>query len=184
MSADQAQAAFGEPGEPRRASALGYWLAGLIGVAAVGGAIAWFIAGFGGLSDRVDALQRVPIPGAGTLTLEAGGTTLYYEGPGGVPGLDLSIRALDGSPVKIHSQRDDTAYTLSGHHGQSVAGFHVDRTGRYRIRVSGHQGGELAVGHGVGGKIVGIVLGGIGIFFGGLLLCGLAIILTARRRRG
>ena len=180
MSADQAQAAFGEPSAPKRASTLGYWLAGLVGLAAVAGAIAWFVLGFTGLGDRVDDLERVPIPGSAVVTLEQGKNAVYYEGRGD-PSLQIRLRALDGIDVVVGPHGGDVTYDVNGHSGRSVAGFTLERSGDYELSVDGPRG-VLAVGKGVGGRIVSAILGGLGIFFGGLLLCGVLIILTAATR--
>jgi hypothetical protein len=183
MSSD-AQAAFGEPSEPRRASRLAYVAAAAVGAAAVVGAVAWFVSGLAGVGDAVDELSRVPVPGSAVVTLAAGKNAVYYEGRGS-PAVQLDLQRVDGPPVTIGPHRDDTTYDAGGHHGRSIAGFTLEESGDYRLTVRGEApaGGHVAVGKGVGGKIVSAVVGGLGIFFGGLLLCGLLIILTARARR-
>lgn len=184
MSSD-AQAAFGEPaGQKRRASTLGYWLAGLLALLAVAGGVAWFALGFSSLGDRVDELGRISVPGQAIVELESGKQSIYWEGGGSVPALEISVRRVDGPPVAVGPHGGEVTYDVNGHSGTSVAGFAVDEAGRYLVVVgSDNPSGSIAVGKGVGGHIVRAVVGGLGIFFGGLLFSGVAIIVTARRRR-
>jgi hypothetical protein len=183
--ASDAEAAFGAPEEKRRGSRAGYGVAALVGVLAVAGAIAWFVAGFGGLSDAVDDLARVPIPGSATVHLDEGKGAIYYEFAGGepVPALEITIRLVDGPDVPVREHGGETNYDLDGHDGRSIAGYDIREAGDYRVAVRGVPGGTIALGHGVGGKIVSAVVGGLAVLFVGLGLCAVLIILTARRRR-
>lgn len=181
MSSD-AQAAFGEPSAPKRPSALGYWVAAMVGVAAVAGAVVWFVAGIGSIGDAVDDLQRIPVPGTRTVPLEAGKNAVYLEDGDAGSGVTITIRKVGGAAVDVGPHGGDTTYDVGGHHGVSVAGFALDDDGDYAVGVDG-EGGTAAVGKGIGGHIVSAVVGGLGLFFGGLLLCGLLILLTARARR-
>lgn len=178
----EAQAAFGAQEPRKRGSTAGYWLAGLVAVAAVGGAIAWFVLGLGGLAGAVDDLARVDVPGSAVVELDDGRQSAYWEGEGPVPALDIAVEEVDGPPLEVGPHGGEVSYDVGGRSGQSVAGFTVADAGPHEVTVRG-PGGTLAVGEGVGSRIVGAVVGGIGLFFGGLLLSGLLILLTARRRR-
>lgn len=183
MSSD-AQAAFGAPGPEQRASALGYWLAGLLAVGAVAGGVAWFVLGLSSLGDKVDELHRVEVPGQAVVELESGKQAVYWEGGDVVPLLEIAVRRVDGPPVPVGPHGGEVTYDVGSRSGTSVAGFEIERAGRYRVIVtSDSASGVVAVGRGVGGQIVRAVVGGIVIFFGGLLLVGVVIIVTARRRR-
>lgn len=185
MSGDysDAQAAFGRQPPRKPASSLGYWIAAMIAFAAVAGAIAWFVVGLTGLDDRVSELHRLTVPGELTAELGAGKHAVYWEGRGDPPAMDIAVRRVDGPEVPVGPHGGEVTYDVGGHAGTSVAGFTTPEAGRYVLRVDSRRPGVVAFGEGVGGRIVSAVVGGLGIFFGGLLLCGLAIIITARRRR-
>lgn len=179
-----AEAAFGEPGPEKRAGTLGYWLAGLLAVVAVAGGVAWFVLGFSSLGDRVDELDRVDVPGQAVVELESGKQSVYWEGGDVVPPLEISVRRVDGPQVPVGPHGGEVTYDVGSRSGTSVAGFEIEQAGRYRVIVaSDSASGVVAFGRGVGGHIVRAVVGGLGIFFGGLLLVGVVIIITARRRR-
>jgi hypothetical protein len=183
MSYD-AQAAFGEPASEKRASALGYWLAALLALASIAGGVAWFALGFSSLGDKVDELHRVDVPGRAVVELESGKQSIYWEGSGASPPMRIAVRSAGGAQVPVGPHGGEVTYDVNGHSGTSVAGFSVDEAGRYEVVVdSDTGGGVVAVGKGVGGQIVKAIVGGLGIFFGGLLLTGALIIVTARRRR-
>jgi hypothetical protein len=177
-----AQAAFGEDPPKQRASRLGYVFAGLVAIAAVGGAIAWFVVAFTSLGDKVDELHRIEVPGSATIELDAGDKAVYWEGRGASPPLRIAVLKVDGEAIDVGPHGGEVTYEVNGHNGTSIAGFEVPEDGRYVVSVEGRRG-LIAVGDGVGGRIVSAVVGGLAIFFGGLLLCGLLLILTARRRR-
>ena len=179
-----AQAAFGQEAPRKPASSLGYWLAAMVAFAAVAGAIGWFVVGLTSLGDKVDDLHRVTVPGQAVVELEAGKQSVYWEGGGAIPPLEITVREVDGPAVEVGPHGGEVTYEVDGRSGTSVAGFEVDDDGRYLVVVGGDGAqGIVAVGPGVGGQIVSAVVGGLAIFFGGLLLCGLVIILTARRRK-
>lgn len=184
MSSD-AQAAFGEPAGEQRASTLGYWLAGLLALLAVAGGVGWFVMGFSSLGDKVDELHRVDVPGRAVVELEAGKQSAYWEGAGdAVPPLQIAVRRIDGPAIAVGPHGGEVTYDINGRSGTSVAGFAIEEAGPYLVVVDSESGrGAVAVGKGVGGQIVRAIIGGLGIFFGGLLLTGVVIILTARRRR-
>jgi hypothetical protein len=159
--------------------------------AAVLGAIAWFVVGMVRFGDAVDDLQRVAIPGTADMTLSAGRKSIYYEGPGGsdadVPALQIQITSLaDGQPLAIGGHSGSVSYSISGHAGRSTAGFRVPRDGRHRVAVDAPQGAppsaELAIGRGLGNRLVGVIVGAIAIFFvgGGI---GAAVLARTSARR-
>lgn len=190
---DEAQAAFGTPQEPRQASALGYWLAAMLCFAAIAGAIGWVVDGLIGLDDRVNDLHRVAVPGEQLLALEEGRQAVYYESAGGedatIPRLEIRLEPAEGgAPVVVGPHGGDVSYSVGGYAGRSMAGFEIEDAGSYRMTVRARSenvpaGALLAVGPGIGGRIVRAVVGGLAIFFGGLLLAGLTIAITAARRR-
>ncbi len=157
-------------------------------MAAFLGAIAWFVVGMMRFGDAVDDLQRVPIPGAGEVTLSEGKKSLYYEGPGGrIPPLRIGVVALpSGDAIRVGEHSSEVTYSISGHAGESVAGFTAPRDGRYRVVVEAPEavptGAQLAVGRGLGNRLVRVIVGAIVIFLvgGGV---GTALIVSAASRR-
>jgi hypothetical protein len=171
VSGDEAHAAFGAPSRKARASALGYWIGGAFLAAALLGAIAWFVIGMVRFSDAVDDLQRVAVPGERVMTLSAGRKAIYYEGPGGedavIPPLRVRVAAQDGGPaLAIGEHAGSVSYSMGGHAGRSLAGVRVPRSGRYRVAVEGSgSGAQLAIGRGLGNRLVTTIVGAVVIFF-------------------
>lgn len=188
----QTEAAFGEAGGPRRRpSVAGYWIGGAVCVAAVAAAILWLVTGLVGFANAVDDLQRVPVPGGGVVELGSGRHAIYYESSAGeharVPPLRIALRPVDGGPaVTVGAYSGSVTYSIGGHAGRSLAGFEIASPGRYRLTVAGPSappsGAALAVGRGLGGRLVRAIVGAIVIFFGGILLAGAMIAFTATRR--
>jgi hypothetical protein len=188
----QAQAAFGEgPGARRGPSVLWYWIGGALCVAAVAGAVLWLVLGIVGFSDAVDDLQRVPAPGRGVVELGAGRHAIYFESPAGadapIPPLRLALRPVaGGEAVPIGPYSGTVTYSTGGHDGRSLAGFAVAEPGRYRLTVAGEPartpGAVVAVGRGLGGRLVRAIVGAAVIFVGGLALGGVVIGVTSARR--
>jgi hypothetical protein len=175
VSGDEARAAFGDAGgAARRPSVAGYWIGGALLGVAVFGAIAWFVLGMMSFGDAVDDLGRVPAPGSGVVELSEGRKAIYYESPAGedadVPALQILIApAGGGAALPIESHSGNVSYSVSGHAGRSIAGFDVPRSGSYGVSADGAGVtpgvAELAIGKGVGGRIVWVIVGAFAIFF-------------------
>lgn len=188
----RAEAAFGEAGRPRgRPSVAGYWIGGAVCVAAVAGAILWLVTGLVGFANAVDDLQRVPVPGGGVLELGSGRHAIYYESSAGenarVPPLRIALRPVGGgSAVAVGGHSGSVTYSISGHSGRSLAGFAIARPGRYRLTVAEtsapSSGAVLAVGRGLGGRLVRAIVGAIVVFLGGTMLGGAMVVFTSTRR--
>ena len=196
MSAENttAQAAFGEPATPRRPpSPWNYALAILMAVGGIAAGVLWFISGFTSLDDKVTELQRVNVPGEKVIALSEGAQSIYFESDDGqdvaVPVMDVRITPEGGGkPLDLRDNDGDTEYSLSGFNGQSIAGFDSPKEGKYLVVVKPQTdqlpaAPVLAIGEGVGSHIVWTVVGGLGLVFGGFILAGAWIILTAYRRR-
>lgn len=160
---------------------MSYWWAAMVAFAAVAGAIAWVVTGLMGLGDRVQELHRMAVPGQLVAELEAGKQSVYWES-GGRARVEIAVRRVDGPAVPVGPHGGEVTYSAGGHSGESIAGFEITDPGRYLMVVDGREG-VVAFGPGVGGTIVRAIVGAIAIFFGGLLLSGLLLIATARRRR-
>lgn len=185
-----ASAAFGSdeggPGRARTSPWPGI-LAIALGIAA---STAWFVLGFVGLDRAIGDLERVPVPGQAVVELEAGRQAVYYESAEGsdaaVPGLQIRLVSPDGTAVPVGAHGGKVSYDVGGQGGRSVAGFEVPEDGAYRLTVvptgAFSPGATLAVGPGVGGRIVRIVVGGVAIVLATVLL-GVVLLVRARRRR-
>jgi hypothetical protein len=189
-----AEAAFGAPAGPSRApSRAGTWVGAVIIAAAIAGAIAWFVLGLTGMTDAVDDLERVSIPaGGGAVELTEGRRAVYYETNQGdsenVPGLRITVvRESDQRALEVGDHSGTVTYSFGGHSGTSVAGLDVPRSGRHTVTVTatGPVPGdaELAIGPGVGGRIVRAILGGFAIAFLGIAVGVVLIVRTEGRRR-
>ena len=188
-------ATAGPPKTPTPPSKLGYWIGGALAVLAPLAAVALGVSSVVGFANRVDDLQRVPIPGQGEVTLaEAGGYTVYYEADGvaesgEIPEATVSLARVeagdDSAGVALESYDGSFTYDVSGHEGQAVLTFTVDEPGTYLLAASdvSEAGGTLAVGRsltgGMGGRIALAGLVAVLGIAGGVLI----VIVTALRRR-
>lgn len=191
----QAEAAFGAPsagtasrgGAPSRT---GYAIGVAVIALGVVAAVAWFVVQITGFADRVDDLGRVAVPGSGVVALEEGRQAIYYEGPGGedavVPPLRVRIVPVGGgAPLEVGPHSGSVSYSVGGHAGRSLFGFRAPRDGRYRVTVAtaaAPVSAQLAIGRGVGGRIVSAILGGFGILAAGGIAGTVIIVVTSTRR--
>ena len=175
------QDAFGSDTPHEPTSTAGYWLAALLVILAFAGGGIWVWQGFEGISDSVDELQRLDIPGSGTFTLEEGKQSVYYEGEGS-GNIRFAIVGPGGTEVPISQHGGEVTYDFGGRHGESVFGYTIEEAGEYRVQAAGAVGGQVAFGDGVGDQIVKVVVVGLAIF---LLLIAAAIVVffVTRRRR-
>lgn len=160
----------------------------MLGLVAAVALIASAVTGF---VRQIDDFQRVAIGEEGRVTLGTGGYTLYYEGPQAddtfydVPDVDVEIAPVDGRPLRLSDYDTEVTYSEDGREGRALYSFQVDEPGAYVLRsTSGpDDDGELAVGRGLGRRLVGPIVGGVAL---GLWSLGGAIgivLLTALRRR-
>jgi hypothetical protein len=132
-----------------------------------------------GMVDDMDAMQRVDVPGEHELYLQPGDYVVFSESGEGWSGR-CRMTAGDGAEIGLASPSGRTTYTIGGRSGVSVFRFTAPREDGYRLACTGDPG-VLAIGHGIGFTIVGIILAPIG----GILLAGLTVVLVFLwRRRG
>jgi hypothetical protein len=157
------------------------------------GGVAWLVVGFVSLSSKVDAFQRVPLPGGGTVTLNrSGGYVVYYEGPGAnsgqIPSFNVRI-APAAPPAEVGGLRSYTAsvtYTIGVHQGRAVLTLQVVHPGKFLVQpsaASAAAGSDLAFGSSVAGGIVGTVLVSIGLIFLGIIAAVVLFIIRLTRTR-
>ena len=169
--------------------------AGLV-VAAVVGGIVLMVVGVVRFDERIDDLQRVDIPGTGTVTfLDDGGYTAYYEIPSREwdedfepPTLSIDVEPIDPAPpVRVGDYDTSFTYDNGGRHGEAVATLRIPEPGRYEITVvdvseRGDDDAQLAVGHSVGDSILAGFLYGGGAMAAGVFVAGMLVLLIALRR--
>lgn len=169
----------------------GKWVGAAIIVAAVAGAVAWFVLGFARFGDAVDDLERVAVPGTAFVGLSEGRKAIYYEGPGGedadIPPLQVSVIPVGGGgALTIEDHSGKVTYSVSGHAGRSFAGMSVPSDGQYAVSVEAPSGApgnaQIAIGRGLGRRLLVTLLGAFAILLAGVGGGVALIVITARRR--
>jgi hypothetical protein len=184
---DEAQAAFGAPAPASAPSRAGYVLGSVLIVLAIAGAILWVVPGFVRLGDAVDDLVRVPLERGGSeivVELDAGKQSIYYEAPDAQERTPSVTVAILGAETGEHS--GSVSYSIGGHTGVSVASADIPRDGRYRVASGSDDpspGAQLAIGPGLGSRIVRIIVGGFAVFLLGAIAGTVVIVVTSSRRR-
>lgn len=154
--------------------------------ASIGGAI-WH--SLSGIAD----MQRVIIPGAHELELEASVHTIYWESRSVVDGaahinpghasVRCAMNTASGESVDIRNAKVSQKYTFGSYQGESLFEVDIARPGSYRLscEVSGGTTSEGVLAMGPGISLGGIMFGVIGalLAFG----IGLFIILRTYHRR-
>lgn len=178
--------------DDRRPSVAGYWVGGAVVVVGCLAAIVWFVVGLMSFARQVDHFQRVPVGEAGgRLNLDAGSWTGYYEGPGAsqsevvVPELELELEVTPvdgGDTVPISIYHGSLTYDIGGSQGRALFTFTAPRPGEYTLRAIGSGRGRIAVGRGIGRRLVSAVVGAFVIGILGFCIGVPLLIVTAVRR--
>jgi len=110
---------------------------------------------------------QVSEPGRHTIYRETGSLGGVYYETTDVAGLEVTVRAPDGSRVALSAPAMDQTYTVPGRRGYSIFQFDAGVTGRYRIDARYPAGGGsetiLAVGRGFTADIVLLVSASVGM---------------------
>lgn len=179
-------------GQPR-ASRAGYWIGAALAVTGVLAGAAVLLFNFKALASDLERLERVPVPGRVSLTLPAGKHVVYLESSRGAPAdsaIAVTVRAPGGARVPLEPYGTSFTYTSGSRSGRAAHTFVAERAGRYLVAADGPPASDLSVSVGppLGSTVVSRVLGsvgGFGLLFGGPLVGGVAILVTAlRRHRG
>jgi len=170
------------------------WYAVALAVLAAG--IAFLAHGFASLAGTVDGLQRVSLPGGGTVSLtHGGGYIVYYEGPGAQNGnipffhINIAPASPGGAVASLARYGSTVTYNIGSHQGRAVLSMRVARAGRYAVTTTGSApaNADLAFGGSIGGGIVGLLLPAIPLiivgFVGTLLLFILRVVGKRSRQR-
>lgn len=155
----------------------------VVALAVLAAGIAWLAYGLASLVGTVDGLQRVSVPGGGTVTLtHSGGYTIYYEGQGArngnIPFFHVSVApASPGAAVaSLAHYGSVVTYDFGSHQGRAVLSMRVTRPGRFAITTTGNASAnaDLAFGGSIGSGIVSTLVPAIPLivlgFAGALLL--------------
>jgi len=163
-----------------------------------GGTGAWLL-----ISSRLASvetgIQRVVVPGTADLTLAEPGTYTIFHEPSSVidgklyvseniNGLTVGVVSVDKGPsVDVTVPAGSESYSIGGHSGVAVLAFTIGSPGRYRLSAS-YDGGNaepravLAVAHGILGRMIGAIFGGIALGLGGFVTAVAITIVTAVKR--
>ncbi len=149
----------------------------LLPLAMLAAGIAWLIIGIASVASTVNGLQRVPLPGGGTVTLtHSGGYTIYYEGPGAqsgnIPGFHVRVAPTSaGTAVSLTQYGSTVTYHIGSHEGRAVLALHVSKPGRFAVTATGApaNGADLALGGSIGSGLVGALLPAIPLIVLGVL---------------
>ncbi len=162
----------------------GRWLYGLAAVIFLSG---WGLFGvilWKSLSGIGERLQQVVVPGTAEVSLpKPGKYTIFHEYQSvvgsriysmaqDIPGLECSLQnKATGAPVELSRSVSSSSYSVGGRSGVSFMDFHIGQPGTYLLSAAypeGVSGPEtvLAVGQGVGLRIVAGVLGSLAAVFG------------------
>jgi hypothetical protein len=174
-----------QPRQPRQPSLL--WL--IPGVAILIGGAAWLVVGLVGLSNQVNALQRVPYPGQGQVTLaHSGRYVIYYEGigaqTGNVPQGQIDVRSLSASATAptLSPYMNNLSYTFGSRSGTAVETLQIAQPGTYQVTATSDTappGADLAIGPSFAGSLVTTIVGSVLV-----ILAGIAALVVVLARRG
>ena len=165
---------------------------GIVILAAIGGAVAWLVAGLAGMEVRIGS-TRTPLPGARTMTLDAGKHVVFYEAPAAsgaaadlqVPAVRVELAAPGGRPLPLAGYFG--SFTVDGTDGRSGIAIHtarVPRAGSYVLRTAGgglHQQEAVVLGRPIGARVVRAFAGAALVAVVGVVV-GLLLVFLPRRR--
>jgi hypothetical protein len=164
-----------------------YWVA--LAVLVTG--VAWWVASFVTVTERVNSFHRVPFPGTGVISLARGGYVVYYEGPGSSSGGDVPQGHVDVVPVSESAAVGSMAlysgsvtYQLGSHSGTAILTLQITGPGTFRVQSTASEalpGSQLAFGSSVAGWIVVAAVGASVLVLAGI--AGAIVVAIIRHRR-
>lgn len=156
---------------------------------------------FQSLLGMTSDLTRVLVPGESEVKLAAPGDyTIFHEyksimngkvyaGNVNISNLTISLRNQDtGEEAALAPTTAGSNYNLGGRSGYGVYNFKIERPGVYVLSAEYEEGrgqGDtvLAISHGFIGNLLKTIFGGIGIFFGTVLISVLIVVVTLIKRK-
>ena len=181
-----------------------WWLYVLgVGLMTIGGGIFIYTL-WHGISHVTDSLVQVVVPGESELSLKLGKSyTVFLESQSvvngkiysttdAVNGLECKVNAVSNAEaIPVGRSAMSTTYDVGGRSGRSVLEFRVPQDGSYRFACGYGDAGSgpeavLAVGSGVGERIMRTVLTSLLAMFGGfgsgLIVCLVTFVLQQRSK--
>jgi hypothetical protein len=173
-------------------STAGYWIAGVVLVLGVGGAVVWFVISIVSVLNVADGFDRIGVPGRTSLDLDSGEWVVYHEYRGAGSGSylvepEVVVTGPDGRAVAVdHEVQVSATYvTAGGSEGVSIARFVAGSPGPYQVEVFGEPSPvqRIAVGRSIGESIeVGGVLGSIALGLVAVVVAVVIFVVTLARR--
>jgi hypothetical protein len=142
-----ANTAVAKPAGPKRSTA-GFWVAGAIGLVAIGAAVALAVTQFVHALEQPQHYARAEVPAILAVSVQHPGERIVYaEGALRDSGhVRIAVLGPDGRPVSVSRYANDLTYTTGGHSGRAIATFDAADAGTYRVRVRAERGTTLAPG--------------------------------------
>jgi hypothetical protein len=163
-----------------------WYLAPLLALGVAGAAIGL---GLSRSQAAIEELHRVAMPGEHEIMLPAGPTTLYAEARPGAPPLGetqvrCGLRGPDGA-VELRPVTAHVSYDLGAFAGHSVLDVELAVAGPYQLRCRADDGGPfvIAIGSGIGARIVVAVVSGLVPALLGVIALIAIFVRRARQRR-
>jgi hypothetical protein len=162
----------------------------LVALAVIVAGVAWLLVGLAAFNGRIDSFQRVALPGDGEITLaHSGGYVIYYEGPGAAagnaPALTVRLRPLSASAaVQGITPAGSFSFSFGSHADTAVLNLQIAHPGRFLLQArapAAPAGSHVAVGSGVGGSLVHVIVPFIALIVVGV--CGVVAVAFIRGSR-
>jgi hypothetical protein len=168
------------------------WWYGLCVAIMVGGP-AYGVSQAFALFGDLEHMQRVVMPGSAAVTLPAGESIIYFERESTVDGTVYRVDAAvqfkchldgdDGTSLTLDHPSGSTHYSIGAYSGEKLYETSAPHEGTYQLGCSSEATGKfvLAIGQGMGGKIIKLVVVSMGLMLAG---GGLTLLVYLRRRAG
>ncbi|HSJ45553.1 MAG TPA: hypothetical protein VK923_12790 [Euzebyales bacterium] len=117
-----------------------YWVAGVLAIVGIIGAVVWGLTAYGAVGDRVDGFARAPLPGREVVPIDSAGTyAVFYEAvdTDRVPAFDIRVTDPDGAAMPVAGYGGDLRLEDADVISQVVATFDAPRPGDYVVTASG-----------------------------------------------
>jgi hypothetical protein len=174
-----------------------YVIGALLIALGIGGGVALGVVGFVSVTRTVDHFARFDVKGGGTVATlrmpQGGEYVVYYERRGNatlaasdIPqGLDVTMAGPDGRQVPFVLDRREFSFSVNERTGISVGRLTVPTAGSYKLtaKATGNETFTLAVGKGVGKRLVSYILGGLALAIAGFG-AGLSTLIVTGVKRG
>jgi hypothetical protein len=163
----------------------------LVALAVIVAGPAWLLVGLAALDGQINSFQRVALPGNGEITLtHSGRYVIYYEGPGAAagkaPALTVQLRPLSASAaVQGITPAGSASFSFGSHADTAVLNLQIAHPGRFLLQARSRTalaGSHVAVGSGVGGSLVRMIVPFIALIVVGV--CGVVAVAFIRGSRG